>query len=173
MSLVSIIFYFFEAVAALAAIGILLVRNVFYAALLLLVTLLCIAGIYVLSFAEFVAVTQILVYAGGILVLIIFGIMLTSRVSGKPLTVSNKYWFIAMLAGGFFFVLLVNLFFKQPFAVSNSIHPSGNTLQQIGVLLMSDFVLPFEVAGILLLVALVGAAITGSFMKKGSEDGSR
>lgn len=173
MSLASIIFYFFEVVAALAAIGILLVRNVFYAALLLLVTLLCIAGIYVLSFAEFIAVTQILVYAGGILVVIIFGIMLTSRIAGKPLMVSNKYWFIALLAGGFFFVLLVNLFFKQTFASTAGMHAPASTLQPIGVSLMSDFVLPFEVAGILLLVALIGAAITASFMKKRGEDVSR
>jgi len=170
MNIVSTIFYFLEAVAALAAIGILIVRNVFYAALLLLVTLLCVAGIYVLSFAEFIAVTQILVYAGGILVLIIFGIMLTSRISGKPLMVSNKYWLGAMLAGGFFFVLLVNLFLKQSYASSVGVPAPGNTIQQVGVSLMSDFILPFEVAGILLLVALVGAAITASFMKKRGED---
>lgn len=172
MSAASVIFYFFEVVAALAAIGILVVRNVFYAALLLLITLLCIAGIYVLSFAEFIAVTQILVYAGGILVLIIFSIMLTSRISGKPLMVSNKHWFGALLAGGFFFVLLINLFFKQGYA-SNAGVPlpvPRNTYQQIGVSLMSDFILPFEVAGILLLVALIGAAITASFMKKRDED---
>jgi len=170
MNIASTIFYFLEAVAALAAIGILFVRNVFYAALLLLVTLLCVAGIYVLSFAEFIAVTQILVYAGGILVLIIFGIMLTSRISGRPLMVSNKYWFIALPAGGFFFVLLTKLLLKQSYASSDPVSAPRNTIQQVGVSLMSDFILPFEVAGILLLVALIGAAITASFIKKSSED---
>jgi len=170
MNIVSTIFYFLETVAALAAIGILIVRNVFYAALLLLVTLLCVAGIYVLSFAEFIAVTQILVYAGGVLVLIIFGIMLTSRISGKPLKVSNTYWFVAVLVGGFFFVLLANLFLKQSYASSVGAPPPGNTMQQVGVSLMSDFILPFEVAGILLLVALIGAAVTASFMTKRGED---
>ena len=112
MSLAQFIFYFFEALTAAAAIGILFVRNVFYAALLLLVCLLSVAGIYVMAFAEFIAVTQILVYVGGILVLIIFGIMLTSRISGKPLVVTNRYWFAALLTGGFFFYFAHKSFFE-------------------------------------------------------------
>ena len=107
MSVPTLLFYVFEGVAALAAAGLLFVRNVFYAALLLMICLLAIAAIYVLSYAEVVAVTQILVYAGGILVIIIFGIMLTAKLAGKPLVVKHANTFLAPLTGAAFFILLV------------------------------------------------------------------
>src|SRR5436190_10076770 len=99
MSIITFMFYSFEILAVLSAIGILFIRNVFYGALLLLVCLLSLAAIYVLAFAEFIAVSQILIYAGGILVLIIFGIMITSRISGKSLVVGNNNVFAGLLAG--------------------------------------------------------------------------
>ena len=107
MNLTSILFYTFEAVAALSSIALIFVRNVFHGALLLITCLIALAGIYVLAFAEFVAVTQILVYAGGILVVIIFGIMLTTKLSGRPLLIEHTYGFSGTLAGLLFFVLLV------------------------------------------------------------------
>ncbi len=166
MNLTSFLFYFFEAVAALSAVSILFVRNVFYGALYLLVCLVSIAAIYVLAFAEFIAVTQIIVYAGGILVLIIFGIMLTSRISGKPLCVTNKNWFAGLIVGVFCFSFFIVLFSRRGFAASQPTgQASENTIQSIGILLMSDFVLPFEIAGILLLIALIGSAVTASFIK--------
>lgn len=164
MSLLSIVFYGFEVLAALAAVGILFVKSVFHAALLLIVCLLSLAGIFVLSNAEFVAVTQILIYAGGVLVLIIFGIMLTSRMAGKPLMVKNQYVFASSLMALFFSTLLIKLFSEQKFFHSENLGTQGsvNPINRIGVSLMSDYVLPLEVAGILLLVALVGAAVTAS-----------
>src|SRR6478735_578243 len=106
MTLFTIIFYFFVGLTALSSVSILFVRNVLYAALLLIICLLSLAGIYIMTGAEFLAITQILIYAGGVLVLIIFGIMLTGRVMGKPLEVNNKNTFIGTLVGlGFFFLL--------------------------------------------------------------------
>ncbi len=169
MSIITIMFYFFEILAAVSAVALLFIRNVFYGALLLIVCLLSVAGIYVLTFAEFIAVTQILVYAGGILVVIIFGIMLTTKISGKPLAVENANWFSAIIAGGFFFGLLSTLFLDQTFPISEPIKSaSTNTMQIFGVLLMTDFLLPFEIAAILLLITLVGAAITASITKQRS-----
>ncbi len=167
MNIPSFMFYFFEISAAIAALSLLFIRNVFYGALLLIVCLLSIAGIYILSFAEFIAVTQILVYAGGILVVIIFGIMLTSKIADKPLLVENKNWFAALLIGGFFFILLINLFSQEVFTPKPmEAITSGNTFNTIGILLMTDFVLPFEIAGVLLLISLVGAAVTASINKE-------
>jgi NADH-quinone oxidoreductase subunit J len=94
-----ILFYMFVVLTGVSALGILFIKNVFHAALLLLVSLLSIAGIYIINFAELVAVTQILIYAGGILILLIFGIMLTSRLSGKPLIVTNNRWAEGVLVG--------------------------------------------------------------------------
>ena len=164
MNILSFTFYVFEFVAAISALSILFVKNVFYGALLLILCLLSIAGIYVISNAEFIAVTQILIYAGGVLVLIIFGIMLTTRISGKPLMVKNHNWIAGIFAGLTFLVGLVALFSNTNFYSNNQTSPEQQytTINQIGVLLMTDYMLPFEVAGLLLLIALVGAAIVAS-----------
>jgi NADH-quinone oxidoreductase subunit J len=166
MNIATVLFYLFEGIAAAAAVGIILIRNVFYGALLLIVCLLSIAGIYVLSFAEFIAVSQILVYAGGVLVVVIFGIMLTSKISGKSLVVTHKNWVAGLAVSGFFFVLLAKNLLSEIFTTAPPTSPpSQNTFQAIGILLMSDFILPFELAGILLLLTLIGSAVTASYIK--------
>jgi NADH:ubiquinone oxidoreductase subunit 6 (subunit J) len=165
MNLTSILFYSFEALAALSSIALIFVRNVFHGALLLITCFLALAGIYVLAFAEFVAVTQILVYAGGILVVIIFGIMLTTKLSGKPLLIEHAYKFSGTLSGVLFFALLIFSIAKESFKNLPPLPTEFTDIRTIGVGLMTDFVLPFEVAGILLLVALIGAAIIASSAK--------
>lgn len=164
MNVNTLVFYGFEILAALSAITLLFMRNVFYGTLLLIVCLLSLAGVYIFLNAEFIAVTQILIYAGGILVLIIFGVMLTSKFSGKPLVVENKHWLPGIVVGIFFFTLLSKLFSETHFYTSDQLARESNyiPLNQIGILLMSDYVLPFEVAGLLLLVALVSAAVIAS-----------
>lgn len=164
MNVTSVAFYGFEIVAALAAAGILFTRNVFYGTLLLIVCLLSLAGIYILAMAEFVAVTQILIYAGGILVLIIFGVMLTSKFSGKPLVVQNQYRVRGPLVGLSFFAILCLLFSQSNYFIghSDAADTQYTSINQIGIMLMSDYVLPFETAGILLLIALIGAAVVAS-----------
>lgn len=163
MSVPQIVLYLFIALTVVAAGGILFIRNVFHGALLLLVCLLSIAGIYVLLYAEFVAVTQILIYAGGVLVVIIFGIMLTSKIAGKALTVKNNKWFAGSLTG---LILMGMLFFSLsshifPHNVQQQA-PEANAVQTIGISLMTDYLIPFETAGILLLLALIGAAVMAS-----------
>ena len=134
----------------------------------MLVCLLAVAGIYVLAFAEFVAVTQLLIYAGGVLVTIVFGIMLTSKISGKPLSVKNNKWIPGVGAGIVFLGMLLYYFSKEDFLQKKPGYSySGyNSINQIGMELMSTYFLPFETAAILLLIALVGAAITASLKKK-------
>lgn len=164
MNVQSVIFYAFEAIAALTAILILFTRNVFYGTLLLITCLLSIAGLFIFLNAEFLAVAQILIYAGGVLVLIIFGVMLTSRFSGKSLIVTNKHWIPGIFGGIFFLGILTKLFGDTSFHVDSSV-PQESTytsINRIGILLMSDYVLPFEIAGIMLLVALIGSAVVVS-----------
>jgi len=164
MSILSFTFYAFEFLAALSAVSILFVKNVFYGALLLIICLLSLAGIYVISNAEFIAVTQILIYAGGVLVLIIFGVMLTVRIAGKPLAVKNQNWFAGVLVGLSFLILLTKLFSETIFYSSDpiSVEQRYTAINQIGILLMTDYMFPFEVAGVLLLIALIGAAVVAS-----------
>lgn len=170
MNDLSILFYPFALVTALSALGILFVRNVFYGALLLMACLLGIAAIYVLAFAEFVAVTQILIYAGGIAIVILFGVMLTSRVAGVPLVVQHGNLFGGIIAGMALFILLVTLFAQHSFKVLPPAQTVGlptvtTPVKTIGMATLTDFLLPFETAGILLLIALVGATVIASALK--------
>lgn len=171
MKPVMIIFYVLEVLAGLSAISILFTRNVFYGALFLIVCLLSISGIFILVNAEFLAVTQILIYTGGVLLLIVFGVMVTSKILGKPLVVNNKYWLLGCILGASVITTLPKLFSDAKFYSNNSaITAEGNnSINQIGILFMTDYVLPFEVTGILLLIALIGAAVSISaftFFKK-------
>ena len=167
MTLSTILFYFFELLVAISAVAILFTRNVLYAALLLIICLLALAGIYIMTGAEFLAISQILIYAGGVLVLIIFGIMLTGRVAGKPLEADSKNIFIGTLVGLGFLLLLtyaINLT-SFNFLPPPSDNDQQHHIEKIGVLMMSDYVAPFELAGILLLISLIGAAVIASFTK--------
>ena len=166
MSLYTFLLYFFMAVAGASAIAIACSKNVFKAALFLLACLLSVAALYVLAFAEFIAIAQILIYAGGILVLIIFGIMLTSKLAGKSLQVDHAHLFSGILAGATLFILLVKLIaessiIKTPVAMNSSVA----SLETIGVEMLTTFALPFELTGILLLMSLIGAAVLASFKK--------
>lgn len=164
MSLYTFLFYFFEVCAGVAAIAIVFSRNLFYAALLLLVCLMSVAGLYVLAWAEFVAVTQILIYAGGVLVLILFGIMLTSKMGKNAMLVQHANEFSgAIVATGFIglMVFALNGQFDSA-SLSEPSLTSTDTIERIGENLMTTYLLPFEIAGILLLVALIGAAVIAS-----------
>jgi len=161
----TVVFYILYALCATSAASLLFVKDLFKAALLLLVCLLAIAGIYVFMFAEFLAVTQILIYAGGIVVVIIFGIMLTNRISGIPLRVENTNIFAGIVGGTFLLAVLV-------MAINNGFDRSVDksfaidTVRETGVQLMTSYLLPFEVAGVLLLIALIGAAIVATTKPK-------
>jgi NADH:ubiquinone oxidoreductase subunit 6 (subunit J) len=163
--IIQIIFYMLIFTAAASAVLLLVIKNVFKGALLLLVCLLAIAGIYVLSFAEFVAVTQILIYAGGIMVVIIFGIMLTSKIAGKSLEAGSSNVFSAILAGVLLFGVLIYLFRNFLSLSASDFLEKENQVENIGINLMTTHSFPFELSGILLLVSLIGAAVVTSFMK--------
>ncbi len=171
MSSITILLYAFALLTVAAALGILLFRNVLYAAFSLLLTFIGIAGLYVLAGADLLAVVQIVIYVGGVLVLLLFGIMLTQRGNGAGPTSGTHNRLVAMLAAGGLFVLFVLVIIQVNAAglqwiteaetASHTI--TRSTLPSIGINLMTISVLPFEVAALLLLVALIGAAyIAGS-----------
>jgi NADH:ubiquinone oxidoreductase subunit 6 (subunit J) len=165
MNLVLLAFGFFVFATVGSAVATLLSKNVFKAALWLLVCLLSIAALFVMSFAEFVAVTQILIYAGGLLVVILFGIMFTSKLAAKPLHVEHTNLFTGLLAGLLILVLLTKLILKYiPSANANAREPQ-HSIETIGKYLVTDYSLPFEVMGVLLLITLIGAAVVTAFMK--------
>lgn len=149
--------YITEGVIVAAALTLLLVRNLFAAALVVMAILIFISGLYFLIGAEFIGVTQLLIYAGGIIVVILFGIMLTSKKASTPSQkITVNLWGAAIIG----LPLLTGLLLLYNAAGFNVIvTPVANTLPSVGISLMTDLLLPFELSGILLLVALIGAAV--------------
>lgn len=156
MSIEEILFWFFGGVALLAALGIIFSRNVIHGALFLVLTLLSLAAIFILFGAEFLAVVQILVYAGGIVVLMVFGIMLTKRQSEGNIKSSSQYIVPATLIGALTFYLLVRVIGK--ITIPQQALTSSTQVQEIGIQLMTTNLVAFELIAYLLLVVLVGAA---------------
>ena len=125
------------------------------------------AGLYVLAGADFLAITQILVYVGGILVILIFGVMLTNQKGNKEngkndILSGNANKILGFVIAITIFTGLFYTFARANFTIIQSqlfvlTEPSATT-KTIGINLMTDFVLPFEVSGILLMATLIGAA---------------
>ncbi|WP_242928507.1 NADH-quinone oxidoreductase subunit J family protein [Pontibacter vulgaris] len=168
------LFYIFAILAIVSGAYMVLTRNLLYAGFSLLIVLLSIAGIYVLLFADFIAVTQLMVYVGGVLVLILFGIMLSSRVHDKSVLSENVNTVWGTLIAGLIVVGLSYSILKAnisslPWLQTTELNVLGDqksTVQTIGIKLMTDFVLPFEIASLLLLIALMGAAYIATDKQK-------
>ncbi len=161
-------FYMFCGLAVVAATGMVFTKNLLYAAGLLAIVMLSLAVVFIYAGAMFLAVSQILIYVGGILVLIIFGVMLTSRKPGFSFEAGTHYHFFGWLAGLSIMVILIMTILDFDF--TRWMHPpevpdnlSGYTsIQHIGVLLMSKYLLILELAAIFLLVVMAGALQIGA-----------
>lgn len=166
MTVYQLLFYLFAGLVVASALVVLFTRNVLNAAFSLIFTFLGIAAIYVLAGADFIAITQIIVYVGGILVLMVFGVMLTNKVEGQAVVTRTHNLFLGVLAGMAMLGILLLVIFRVDYQVLDWIQHAKqeipaveeSTVQPIGRLLMTRFVLPFELAGLLLLVSLIGAA---------------
>ena len=165
MSVELVLFYFFAAIAVASAIAVIALRNVVHSAVALAATLLSVAGIFLTLRAEFLAGVQVIVYVGGILVLFIFVIMLISVERSIVERQFNRQWVIALITAS---LLIAQLGFvawrgKDSLVVAEPAQPTpsvlgvtGNT-QLVGETLYGQYLLPFEIASILLLVAIVGS----------------
>ncbi|GAB4344047.1 MAG: NADH-quinone oxidoreductase subunit J [Flammeovirgaceae bacterium] len=140
-------------------------KKVMYSAFSFLLCLLGVASLYVLLLADFVAVAQIVVYIGGILVLLIFGLMFTTKSGEVDFSSQMKNRFLATVLGISFFAIFTHLISNANIEQVKWIREAKvsadkigeTTIQPIGVLLMSDYILAFEVSAIILLIALIGA----------------
>jgi NADH:ubiquinone oxidoreductase subunit 6 (subunit J) len=151
------VFWVFAALTLGSAAAVVLSRTLIYSAFALLVTFFGVAGLYVLLGADFLAATQLLVYVGGILVLLLFGVMLTHRIYDLDLRSETTQLVPgAIVAGGLFFVLAYLALHTEWPGVAR---PPAPTTAAIGRLFLGEFLLPFEAASVLLLVALMGAAM--------------
>jgi NADH-quinone oxidoreductase subunit J len=134
-------------------------RNIVHAALYLVVALASVAGIYLLLAAPFIAFVQVIIYVGAIVVLILFGIMLTrAPVGRRVLDNSVRARIGALVVGGGFFAMLT-VFLVRAFGGDRIVNRAGTATAALGTSLFRNFVLPFEAVSLLLLAALVGAIV--------------
>ncbi len=150
------IFILFSALAVLAGVAILLSTNIVRMAYWLITMLIAVAGLFFLMGAYFLGVIQILVYVGGVAVLLVFGVMLTSRQLAPKLRPGRLegIWLVcvgAVLLAGLVASLLRARWEQQALA-------AGNSVAEIGRSLLGDFLGPFELVSVLLVVAMLGAA---------------
>lgn len=158
-SIVNLAFYALAALTVASAAGVAFSRNILYASFSLLGTFLGVAGLYIFLSADFLAVTQVLIYIGGVLVLILFAVMLTSRI--QDLAVSNASLGVAPAAIATALTTLLLLFVSRnaPWKAPLQNPPSVSTAEQLGDLFLNRYLLPFEIASVVLLATLIGAVV--------------
>ena len=146
-------------VGSVSAIAVVTARNVVHAALYLMVALLAVGATYLLLGAEFVGWVQILIYVGAIVILFLFGLMLTKAPIGRDTLDNQQRWLGALVGAGVFagLVFLIQEAFPIQDARANPTLPT--TTAQVGESIFRDYVLPFEAVSFLLLAALIGAVV--------------
>ena len=165
MSVEQVLFYIFAAIAVLSALFVITLKNVVHSAVALAATLLSVAGIFLTLHAEFLAGVQVIVYVGGILVLFVFVIMLISVERAVHERQFNRQWALAittaiLVIGELVFVLWRgkdSLLLAQAGEPAESVLGVTGNSQLVGETLYGQYLLPFEIASILLLVAIVGS----------------
>jgi NADH:ubiquinone oxidoreductase subunit 6 (subunit J) len=173
MTIVKLLFYVIGFITVASALFVAASKNLVRSVFMFFVTLLALAGLYVLALADFIAITQIVIYVGGILVLILFAFMLSGRETLADLQQQNTHFINisklpALLLAVVFLIVMINVLFKsnmdnlawvkESIAEKNTFTPADSTVNNIGVNLMTKYLLPFEAISILLMMALVGAA---------------
>jgi len=151
-------FVFIVALTVLSACFVVFSKNLVHSAVALLFSFFGVAGLYVFLSADFIAGAQVLVYVGGILVLILFGIMLTQKIESVQITHSNLQKGVGGVAILGVLTGLLLMIFKTPW-LQKTFEGDVKTTNIIGKLILTDYLLAFEVASVLLLAALIGAAM--------------
>ena len=150
-----IFFYTAATLVILGGIGVVITKNIVYAAFSLLVSMIGIAGVFLLAFAEFLALVQILIYGGAVVIVILFALMLTRIEDFRDLSDSRNRP-LALLVSLILFAVLVASLIQTPTSIGERSHVS---MVELGESLFTDWAIPFEVASLVLLVALIGAIV--------------
>lgn len=156
--MLTMIFYLFAAITVISAIFVVTTRNVVHSAFYLLFTLFGIAGLYITLGADFVGIVQLIVYVGGILILILFGVMLTNKVTTVQIKTGTVQLLPASVAVGVLAGFIIYIFNNTSWFTKTNTVTSTSTLTEIGSLFMNQYAVAFELLGIVLLIALIGAA---------------
>jgi len=153
-----VIFYFFAVLTVASAAIVVFSSSLIYSAFALLFTFFGVAALYVFLGADFLAATQLVIYVGGILILLLFGVMLTHKLYDLDLKTETFQLFPGFLVMAAVFLTLMGVISKAQW-FSRGERPLNPTTSAIGQLFMKEYILPFEVASVFLLVALIGAAM--------------
>lgn len=158
MDISTAVFYLIAIITVGSAAVVAFSRNIIYSAFSLLGTFAGVAGLYVFLGADFVAAVQVLIYVGGILVLILFAVMLTHRITDVEITNRAAGRLPGLLVVAVFLVLLIQTIQETPWIkVKEVVHQP--TTAKIGDLFLENYLLPFELASLVLLAAMIGAVV--------------
>ena len=160
MSFSQVVFIVLTGVTLIGALGAVTSRNLFHAALFLVLSFIGVAGFYILLEAEFLAMVQLLVYVGAISILIIFAVMLSRRMMSSDFKARNEQWAWGLVAAVALFGILAFILLRVAWPVAEA-SVSDTVMIELGEALLNpeQYLLVFEVASVLLLVALVGAVV--------------
>ena len=153
----TIFFFMLAGVIVLSALGVALAPNILYSAFALLGTLGGVAGLYLYLGADFVGIAQLLIYVGGILVLILFAVLLTNRIGEVKITNMSSGLMVGAPAAISVMAIIVKLALGTPWPLTEE--AVAPTTARLGDAFLREFLLPFELASLVLLVALVGAMV--------------
>ncbi|MCA9968689.1 MAG: NADH-quinone oxidoreductase subunit J [Anaerolineales bacterium] len=159
-----LLFIFLAVIAIGAALGMLLSRNAIYSALFLVLNFATIAVLYLVLNAPFIAMVQITVYAGAIMVLFIFVIMLlgAERTGSSPTQLRDWEWVLAALLGGaLVLVFITNLLLQPTAGAAETAAFIDTSPAALGLRMFEGYVFPFELTGVLLIVAMIGVVVLG------------
>src|SRR3972149_168318 len=159
MDLTTVVFYVFALVTIGSSAVVVFSKNIVYSAFALLFAFFGVAGLYALMMADFLAVTQLLIYVGGILVLVLFGVMLTTNVLDVQLRSGTMHILPALLIVGALAAVLFMGIWSTDWTLVRELASVEQTGPEIGELFLTRYLLPFEIASVILLVALIGAAM--------------
>jgi NAD(P)H-quinone oxidoreductase subunit 6 len=158
MEISTAVFYLIAIITVGSAVVVAFSRNIIYSAFSLLGTFAGVAGLYVFLGADFVAAVQVLIYVGGILVLILFAVMLTHRITDVEITNRAVGRLPGLMVVGVFLALLIQTIRETPWVkVKELVHQP--TTARIGDLFLETYLLPFELASLVLLAAMIGAVV--------------
>jgi NADH-quinone oxidoreductase subunit J len=154
-------FYLLSGISLLSAVFVITRKNPVHSALALILGLLSQAGLYLMLYAPFVAGVQIILYAGGIMVLFLFVIMLVNIERSQKEDQFNKQWLVGLVAAIALGALLMVVYVKGKalFPTRLGTPIESNNVQQIGLMLYGPYMFSFEIASLLLLVAIIGAVV--------------
>jgi NADH-quinone oxidoreductase subunit J len=164
------LFYVFAAVSALGALGVVVARNIVRTAVCLLFALLGVAGLYFLLQSEFLAAVQLVVYVGGTLILILFGVMLTSKSPFAHFEPKRAEVAVAVVVSVVLLAALVAAIVSAKFGTPAPVSATERyPVGMLGQALLGDYLVPFELASVLLLVVMIGAAYLAKGRRRDEE----